>query len=67
MLNFLNLMKLWEHWLDFLVGLWLVLSAFLGFSAYAMSVNLIISGLVIAIFSLTEGVRYNNQMEHMHS
>jgi len=60
-------MKLWEHWLDFIVGLWLILSAFVGFSAYGMEINLIVSGLVIAISSLAEGVRYNNQLEHMHS
>jgi len=58
-------MKLWEHWLDFIVALWLIISAFVGFSAYAMQVNLIISALVIAISSLTEGVRYN-QYEHQH-
>jgi hypothetical protein len=40
---------MWQHWINAVLGLWVILSAFLGFSAEAMTTNLVIVGIVVAI------------------
>ncbi|MFH1226053.1 MAG: SPW repeat protein [bacterium] len=40
---------MWQVWLNGLIGLWLILSAFLGFEGPALIWNLVVSGIVVAI------------------
>jgi len=56
----------WQGWVNFIVGLWLVLSGFLNFSADAMVPNLVISGLIVAILSLWEELQYKDDRMHAH-
>ncbi len=41
---------MWQAWLSGLIGLWLILSAFLGFADTTMTWNLVISGILVAVF-----------------
>ncbi|MBI2610270.1 SPW repeat protein [Candidatus Giovannonibacteria bacterium] len=42
----------WERWLNAVLGLWLIVSPFLGFAANAMMINLVVVGLVLAAVNL---------------
>jgi hypothetical protein len=43
---------MWKQWLNLLFGLWVIASAYMGFTADTMATNLTISGIVIAGLSL---------------
>ncbi len=40
---------MWQQWVNAILGLWLILSAFLGFSASAQTTNLVIVGIIVAV------------------
>lgn len=41
---------MWRNWLVGLLGLWVILVPFLGFSSGANTVVLVITGIVVAVF-----------------
>lgn len=41
---------MWQAWLNGIIGLWLILSAFLGFGDVAKTWNLVICGILVAVF-----------------
>ncbi|MFH1173272.1 MAG: SPW repeat protein [bacterium] len=41
---------MWQAWVSGVIGLWLILSAFLGFSNDFMVWNLVITGILVAVF-----------------
>jgi len=43
---------MWQHWVNLLAAIWLIISAFINFSASGMTTNLIITGIIIGIMSL---------------
>ena len=49
-------MKSW--WINGILGLWLVILAYLGLPPSAENIILIISGLIIAFFSFRQIIRY---------
>ncbi len=51
----------WQGWVNFIAGLWIILSAFLGFTSDVMFSNLIITGLVVAVLSLWEEFQYERE------
>ena len=50
---------MWQQWLNVVVGLWIILSAFLGFTPDNMVVNLVISGIVVAGLALWGALQHN--------
>ena len=42
----------WQHWVNFILGLWIVLSAYMNFSVTGFTTNFTIIGIVIAILAL---------------
>ncbi|OHA42659.1 MAG: hypothetical protein A3G59_00510 [Candidatus Taylorbacteria bacterium RIFCSPLOWO2_12_FULL_47_20] len=42
---------MWQHWINGVLGLWLIVSSFLEFSASAMSTNIIVVGIVVAVLA----------------
>lgn len=42
---------MWQNWVNGILGLWVILTAFLGFPANVGRILLIITGLVIAVLS----------------
>ncbi len=61
------------QWLNGILGLWVLISPFLGFTLSGMMTNLIISGIVIAILGFAGAVyesnwrREHTSMEHRHA
>ncbi len=52
---------MWQQWLNLLLGMWVILSAYLGFSADGMVTNLTISGLIIAGLALWGALEHTTQ------
>lgn len=46
---------MWQNWINGILGLWLILIVFLGFSSTLTRILLIISGLAIAVFGFWAG------------
>ena len=40
---------MWQHWVNAILGLWIILSSFLGMDVSTMMANLVIVGIAIAI------------------
>ncbi len=43
---------MWQNYITALLGLWVIISPFLGFSLSNLNTNLVISGVLIIIFGL---------------
>ena len=42
---------MWKNWINGILGLWLIISPFVGMSVSGMTTNLVIVGIVVAILS----------------
>ena len=40
---------MWQQWVNGILGLWVLISSFVGMSASGMTTNLVIVGIVVAI------------------
>jgi hypothetical protein len=59
---------MWQQWINAILGLWIILSAFLGMSASAMTTNLVIVGIVIAILGFWGAYESSRESQkHMHA
>ena len=59
------------QWLNGILGLWVLISPFVGFSASGMTANLVIVGVVVAILGFAGALYESNYrkehgMEHRH-
>ncbi|MBI4363652.1 MAG: SPW repeat protein [Candidatus Doudnabacteria bacterium] len=43
---------MWQHWINLLAGIWLIISPYVGFSTAAMTTNLVITGVIVGGLSL---------------
>jgi len=46
-----NYMGTWQHWVNAILGLWVILSPFVGMDAPTMTTNLVIVGIVMALLA----------------
>ena len=44
-------MGTWQHWVNFVVGIWVIVSAYV-VSSTGMVTNLVVSGIIIAVLAL---------------
>jgi hypothetical protein len=49
---------MWQQWINFILGLWLVISAYTGMALFGVTLNLTIVGLVVAALSLWGALSY---------
>jgi hypothetical protein len=56
---------MWQHWINFLVGLWVILSGFINLTTQGMQTNLIISGIVIAVLAIWGALSSSQSMGQM--
>lgn len=56
---------MWQQWINFIVGLWIILSGFMNLSVEAMTTNLFVSGAIVAILGLW-GALSHRSMEHRY-
>jgi hypothetical protein len=55
---------MWQQWLNLIVGLWIVVSAYLGFGAETMATNFVVSGAIVAVLALWGALQHNRMMHH---
>lgn len=62
-------MYTWQHWVNLILGLWIILSSFIQFSSISMATNLTVTGLIIAAVALWGGLEHesHNEPEHLHA
>jgi len=66
-------MSTWQHWLNLVVGLWIIVSSYLGFSADQMVTNFTVSGIIVAILAVWGALQNSTSMSrrdertHMHA
>ena len=56
---------MWQHYVNGLVGIWLIVSAYM-FSVSSLQTDVVISGVVILILSIWGAVMLNSD-RHMHT
>ncbi len=56
---------MWQEWIDGILGLWVLISPFLGFTTDQMTTNLVIVGIVMAVSGFWGAAQYR-QEEQMH-
>jgi len=70
-LNSLTIMQ-WKQWVNFIVGLWIILSGYIAFGPAANATNLTIAGIIVAALALWSALEnrsfsHNRDYEHRHS
>ncbi|MFA6552262.1 MAG: SPW repeat protein [Candidatus Paceibacterota bacterium] len=60
---------MWQHYINALIGLWVIISPFVGFAGDSLSTDLVISGILLIIFSLwgAASSSYQKDESSMHS
>jgi uncharacterized membrane protein len=56
---------MWQNWINFLAGIWLIISPYLGFTTSALTTNLVVTGIIVAILGLWGGLSTNRSMSSM--
>ncbi len=58
---------MWKNWVNGILGLWIIVSAFVGMSANGMTVNLVIVGIIVAILSFAGLASDSYDQTHQHA
>lgn len=58
---------MWQQWINLILGLWIAVSAYVGFSASVMAMNLLVTGLVVAALSLWGALAHRSEETYLHS
>ena len=59
---------MWQAWINAVLGLWIILSAFLGMNLSEMMTNLVIVGIVVAILGFWGAYDASREIQkHMHA
>lgn len=56
---------MWQQWINFLAGIWIIISPYLGFSSSAMTTNLVVTGIIVAILAIWGALSVPNRMGTM--
>ncbi len=58
---------MWQNWVNLILGLWIILSAYLNMSPSSLATNLTISGLLVAALALWAALQYRSKSGNMYS
>jgi hypothetical protein len=58
---------MWKNWVNGILGLWLIVSAFVGITATGMTANLVIVGIVVAILAFAGLAPNSYESRHQHA
>jgi hypothetical protein len=50
--RFIPMASTWQHWINFILGLWVIVSGYITFTSVSLATNLTIIGIVIAVLAL---------------
>lgn len=56
---------MWQQWVNFLAGIWLIISSFMNMSEQGMQNNLIITGIIVAVLGAWGALSYSTRMGQM--
>lgn len=68
-MSFKQLTCMTTQWLNGILGLWVLISPFVGFTANGMTINLVIVGIVVAVLGFAGAAyeqNYRREIEHRH-
>ncbi len=57
---------MWQHWVNFVLGLWVIVSGYVGFTGTDMATNLTVVGIVMAVLAIW-GALEEQQYHHSHA
>jgi hypothetical protein len=57
---------MWQHWVNFVLALWILLSGYMGLDAAAMTTNLTVVAIVMAVLAIW-GALEEQSYHHRHS
>lgn len=57
---------MWHNWVNGLLGLWVLISPFLGFTAEGMTTNLVVVGILAIVVSVWGAVSLQTYRENEH-
>ncbi len=52
---------MWQQWINLVLGLWVIISAYANFPADIMATNLMVTGLAIAAMALWGGLEHRTE------
>jgi hypothetical protein len=55
---------MWQQWVNFIAGLWIIMSAYIGMSASAMAANITVTGIIIAALALWGALQQQSHARH---
>ena len=59
---------MWKNWINGILGLWLIISPFVGMTLAGMTTNLVIVGIVVAVLSFVGLYQTDYQRQtHQHA
>ncbi len=53
---------MWQHWINFLAAVWMIVSGFIAFSAQAMQTNFIVTGVIVGILAIWGALENSQRM-----
>ncbi|HYE22715.1 MAG TPA: SPW repeat protein [Verrucomicrobiae bacterium] len=56
---------MWQHWLNLLAGIWLIVSPYVGFTSDAMVTNMVVTGIVVAVLAIWGALETNRSTSRM--
>lgn len=57
---------MWQHWVNFVLALWVILSGYVGFASAEMTTNLTLVGIVMAVLAIW-GALEEQSYHHSHA
>ena len=64
-------MTTWQHWVNFVLALWIIVSGYVSFTPTDMTTNLVIVGIVMAILALwgalANSSARSSESQHSHA
>lgn len=59
---------MWQHWINTILGLWIILSPFTGMDISTLTTNLVVVGIAVTALGLWEAFDVNrSETQHLHA
>lgn len=55
---------MWQQWVNFIAGAWIIVSAYIGMSVDTMVANLTITGIIVAALALWGALEHQSHERH---
>ncbi len=48
---------MWQQWVNFLAGIWLIISPYVGFTSTSERTNMVVTGVIVAVLAIWGAMR----------